>query len=82
MNIVASIFSRSNNSAEVTAYTTRVAAGSLIGHVVERDGLFYFLNDEKTELYGKGERVSSAMKLRTRARIAARRHFGPDVVVA
>lgn len=82
MQIVASIYSRSNSTAEVTAYTDRVAAGSLLGFVIIRNDLFYFLNDEETKEYGTGEYVNPNLKLKTRARIAARRHFGRDVLVA
>lgn len=93
MNIVASIYARkvrhfigtTYNAEERALVDTPKAeylAGSLIGYVIEEGDLLYFLNDEKTKRYGKGEYVSHALKDRTRAIIAARRHFGPDVIVA
>lgn len=82
MNVVASIYSRSKDLSKVTAYTDRIPAGSLIGYVILREGLFYFVNDDRTKVYGKGEDVSPSLALSTRATIAARRHFGSDIVVA
>lgn len=93
MNIVADVFARTTETYQGMDFDTdsrtlvavprvRYVAGSLIGHVIERDGLLYLTNDEAAEVYGRGERVATSLKMSTRATIAARRHFGRDVVVA
>ena len=94
MEIVAAIYTRKVETYEDTTYdpTTRTyglgkkaryIAGSLIGFVAEGgDGLFYLTNDAQTKVYGDGEYVSPALKMRSRAMIAARRHFGKNIIVA
>lgn len=93
MEIVAAVYARNVETYEGTTFdpATRTygfakkagyVAGSLIGFVTERDGLFYLMNDEKTKVYGGGEYVSPALKMRSRAMIAARRHFGKNIIVA
>lgn len=82
MRIVASVYTIAYDQSAVTAYTDRVAAGSLIAHVIVENDLFYFLNDDETKRYGTGEYVNPVIKMKTRARIAARRHFGRGVLVA
>lgn len=93
MQIVASVYARTIRTYVGGAYNAadhsiedavkaQYVAGSLIAHVVEEGGLFYFLNDDQTKKYGRGERVAPALKMRNRATIAARRQFGRDVIVA
>lgn len=82
MNIVASIYTISADQSQVTAFTDRVAAGSLIGHVVSIKDVFYFVSDDNPEkIYGEGEYVNPVLKMNTRATIAARRHFGRNILV-
>jgi hypothetical protein len=95
MQIVAAIYARTVRHYIGTSYNAETrslvdapkaeyVAGSLIGFVVESstDGALYLMNDEKTKVYGEGAYLAPALKMRSRATIVARRHFGPDVIVA
>ncbi|MGW0530683.1 hypothetical protein [Streptomyces sp. NPDC003032] len=93
MNIVASIYARTVRTYAGTTYDADTRSlrdvtkaeyvpGALIGFVIERGGLFFFTDDEQRKVYGEGEFVAApALKVRTRATMAARRHFGRDIVV-
>jgi len=83
MKVVATVYARSNNSEGVTAYTDRIKAGSEIALVLEDSmGVLFLSNPERTKVYGKGESFTRALNVRTRATLAARRHFGRGIVVA
>lgn len=83
MKVVATVYTRSNNNDGVTAFTDRVKAGSEIALVLEDSlGVLFLSNPERTKVYGKGEFFTLALNVQTRATLAARRHFGRDIVVA
>jgi hypothetical protein len=83
MKVIASVWTIAQDQSKVTAYTDRVAAGSLIAYVVQIKGLFYFMSsDDDSKIYGEGEYVSAAVRPKMAATVAARRHFGRNILVA
>lgn len=84
MQIIAAVYNRSADRSQVTAYTERHQAGSLLAYVLEDGtGALFFQTPDRTRTYGDGEWVAPAVRnKRMRATIAARREFGGSIVVA
>ncbi len=84
MQTIAAVYNRSADRSQVTAFTERHQAGSLLAYVLEDSaGHIYFQTPDRTRTYGEGEFVAPAVRnKRMRATIAARREFGGSIVVA